>query len=134
MEKIIVNGQGATYGRLCSFAAKKVLEGDQVDVINSEKVVITGNKKDIINRFKALRAKGGHSLKGPRVSKIPYKLLKRGIKGMLPDHRRGIGKEASKKVKCHQSVPKEFEEKTSVKIQGPKHHKFITLKELSEKL
>ena len=134
MAKIIIDGQGAVFGRLCSFAAKKSLEGDEIIIVNSEKVIMTGNKADIIAKYKTLRAKGGHSQKGPKYDKVTYKMLKKGIRGMLPDHRRGIGREAFKKIKCFDGVPKELETEEKMQMPGTKHDKFIELKELSEKI
>ena len=134
MAKVIIDGTGGIFGRLCSYAAKQALEGNEVAVVNSEKVIIVGGKKNIIEKYKTLRAKGGHSQKGPKVSKLPYKILKRGIRGMLPDYRRGEGKQAFLRIKCYDKVPKEFEGKEMIKIKGPKHGRYIELKELLEKL
>jgi large subunit ribosomal protein L13 len=134
MEKIIINGDYGTFGRICSLAAKSALEGKEVAVVNSEKVVITGNKKDIIQRYRTLKAKGGHSQRGPKVLRAPHRILKRGIRGMLPDHRKGLGKQAFLRIKCYEGVPKEFEGKEMIKVNGPRHGRFIELKELSEKI
>ncbi len=134
METKIINAEGASYGRLCSYAAKQALEGNKIIIVNSKKAVITGNKKDIISRFKELRSKGGHSGKGPKLSKLPYKILKKGIRSMLPDYRKGIGKQAIEKIKCYEDIPKEFAEQKMIRIQGPRHNKYIDLKELSNKL
>ena len=100
MATIIIDCEGGIFGRVCSLAAKKALEGNKIVVVNCEKAVITGNKKNIIEKYSNLRKKGGYSLKGPKYIKIPYQMLKRGIRGMLPDHRGGIGKEAFKRIKC----------------------------------
>jgi len=133
-EKIIIDATNASFGRLCSFAAKKALEGNEVAILNSEKAIITGNKKDIINKHKTLKQKGGHSQKGPKYSNVPYKILKRGIRGMLPDYRKGQGKLAFLRIKCYNGVPEEFKDKEMKKIQGPRHNKYIILKELTEKI
>jgi large subunit ribosomal protein L13 len=134
MAEIIIDGNGSIFGRLCSHAAKLALEGNSISIVNSERVVITGNKKDIIKKYKALKAKGGHSLKGPKIMEMPYAILKRSIRGMLPDHRMGIGKQAFLRIKCFDGVPKEFEGKDMIKIPGPKRGKYIELKELLSKL
>ena len=134
MEEIIIDAAETIFGRLCSFAAKKALEGSKVIILNSEKAIISGNKKDIIEKYRTLRQKGGSSLKGPKYSKLPYKMLKRGIRGMLPDHRRGIGKEAFRRIKCYDGVPEEFKDKKSIKINTKKPFKYIELKELSERI
>ena len=136
MAEIIIDATNGSFGRICSYAAKQALEGNEIIIVNSEKSIISGNKKDIIQKYNTLRGKGGKSQKGPKYIKIPYRMLKRGIRGMLPDHRRGIGKQAFLKIKCHDGIPAEFKDKTSEmkKIQGLKHNKYITLKELSEKI
>ena len=133
-KKIIIDGKGAIFGRLCSFAAKKAIEGNEVVIVNSEKTIITGNKKDVIERYRNLRRMGGHSLKGPKYSKVPYQMLKRGIRGMLPDFRRGQGKLAFRRVKCYNGMPAEFKEEKMIKINAPKKMKYMELKELSEKI
>ena len=133
-EKIIINAEGAVFGRLCSFAAKKALEGNEIIIVNSEKAVITGNKQNIIQKYLALRASGGHSQKRPRYTKISSYMIKRGIRGMLPDHRQGIGKQALSKIRCYNDIPEEFKNQKMNNIQGTDNSKFITLKELSERI
>lgn len=133
-EKTIIDATGSIFGRLCSFAAKKALEGNEVIIVNSEKTAITGNKQNIIEEYGEIRKKGGHSLKGPKYSRVPYKMLKRGIRGMLPDFRKGIGKQAFKRIKCYDGIPKEFENKRTIKMPILKKVKYIGLEELSERI
>jgi len=133
-KKLIVDAGGAVFGRLCSFVSKKALEGNEIIVINSEKVIITGNKKDIIKKYKELKEKAGSSLKGPKFPRVAYRILKKGIKGMLPDFRRGFGKKTLLKIKCYDGVPKEFEGEKMIKSGKVKPKKYIELKELCEKL
>ena len=97
MAEIIIDATNGSFGRICSYAAKQALEGNEVIIVNSEKSIISGNKKDIIQKYNVLGGKGGKSQKGPKYIKIPYRMLKRGIRGMLPDHRRGIGKEGNER-------------------------------------
>ena len=134
MSKIIIDGNGAIFGRICSFAAKKALEGSEIIIVNSEKTIMTGNKKVTIAKYESLRKKGGHSQKGPKVSNEPYRILKRSIRGMLPDHRRGQGKEALSRIKCYDGIPLEFREEKMMKVNAPKKLKFMELKELASKI
>ena len=134
MKKIIIDAEGGIFGRLCSFAAKKALEGNEIIILNSEKVVISGNKKDIIGKYSELSKKGGHSLKGPKYPRIPYVMLKRGIRGMMPDFRRGQGREAFKRVRCYDGIPNEFKDEKTLRISAPKKLKYIELKELRDKI
>jgi len=133
-KKRIIDGNGAVFGRICSYAAKKSLEGDEIVIVNSEKAIISGNKKDIIKKYDALRKKGGFSQKGPKYSNVPYKMLKKAIRGMLPDFRKGQGKLAFGRIKCYDGVPSEFKDEKMIKINAPKKLKHIELKELSEKI
>jgi len=134
MSEKIIDANGAIFGRLCSYVAKRALEGEEIIIVNSEKAVISGNKKEIIERYKNIRAKGGHSQKGPKYSKVSYKMLKRGIRGMLPDHRKGQGKLALKRITCHNKVPEEFKDKKIIKIKNKIPQKYIELEELSQRI
>lgn len=135
MEKVIIDAEKTIFGRLCSYAAKQAIQGKEVIIINSEKAVITGNKNDVIKRYNVLRSKGGHSQKGPKRSKSTYMMLKRGIRGMIPNHREGFGKQVIERIKCYDGVPKEFEGVKALKLNiSPSRDKYIELKELSERI
>ena len=134
MARIIIDGTGAVFGRICSFTAKKALEGNEVIIVNSEKTIMTGNKKDTIAKYSSIRKKGGHSQKGPKLSNVPHRILKRAIRGMLPDHRKGQGKETLKRIKCYDGIPEEFKEEKMMKVNAPKKLKFMELKELASKI
>jgi len=98
--KIVYDGDGARVGRIGSVVAKELLKGKEVFVINSENAVVSGSKKRIIEKIQAKRAMGrGGSMKGPKISKLSDRLLKRMIRGMLPwDRTRG--REAFKRLRC----------------------------------
>ncbi|MDP3026102.1 MAG: 50S ribosomal protein L13 [Nanoarchaeota archaeon] len=133
--KIIIDANGAIFGRLCSFAAKKALEGNDVIIVNSENTVMTGNKRDLIEKYLKLRRMGGGtSIKGPKYPRPPYMMLKRGIRGMLPDFRKGQGKIAFSKIKCFDKMPEEYKNEKMIKSGKEKPKKFIELKELSERI
>ena len=128
----IIDGEGAIMGRLASYAAKEALKGEGIVILNSEKVVITGNRENIKADFEASRTRIGSGQKGPKVSRSPDKILKRVVRGMLPDHRKGRGKIALAKIKCYIGIPKEFQ--GLKKISGGKEvkGKFITIGELKK--
>jgi large subunit ribosomal protein L13 len=135
MAKLIIDANGAIFGRLCSFVAKKALGGDEVVILNSDKVIMSGNKSDLIEKYLKLRRMGGGtSIKGPKYPRPPYMMLKRGIRGMLPDFRRGQGKVAFSKIKCFDKIPEEYKNEKMIKSGKDKPKKFIELKELSERI
>jgi len=61
----VVDASGATLGRLSSMLAKRLLEGEEIIVVNSEKAIIVGSKKEIENRYRGKREVGGSKRKGP---------------------------------------------------------------------
>lgn len=127
--KIVVDATDAVLGRLATFAARQALLGMNVIVINSEKAVITGNKKNILKKYSARIARGKTNQKGPFFPRNPEAILRRAIRGMLPfDRARGRG--ALKNIKCYVSVPAEFESAEKIKIPG-EIKKSISLNELS---
>ena len=134
MSKIIIDAENAIFGRVCSYAAKKALEGNDIVVVNANKVIVTGNRADLIGKYNDLKRKGGHSLKGPKYIANPQNMMKRSIRGMLPDHRVGQGRVAFKRVMCYNEVPEEFKGKEMQKVHTEKKIKYITLKELSQRL
>jgi large subunit ribosomal protein L13 len=128
----IIDGKNAVLGRLASSVAKDALKGEEIVVLNCDQIIITGNKKNIEQKFKERRGRFGSSQKGPKHSKTSEKIVKRVIRGMLPDHRTGRGKEVFKKIKCFVGIPKEFEASKKILIGKEKKGKFSTVKEFSK--
>ncbi|MBU2052640.1 MAG: 50S ribosomal protein L13 [Nanoarchaeota archaeon] len=128
----IIDGKGAVLGRLASYVAKESLKGEEIVVLNCEHIIITGNKKDVKERFDAKRGRSGSSQKGPKHSILSHMIVKRTIRGMLPDHRKGRGREAFKKIKCYVGIPKEFESSKKIIAGKEKTSKFISIKDISK--
>ena len=126
----IIDGKNAVLGRLASYTAKEALKGEEIIIVNSEEVIITGNKKDIKEHFEAKRGRMGSGQRGPKIHRSSEKIVKRAIRGMLPEHRRGRGKEAFQRIKCYNGIPKEFEDKKIIKFGEEKTTKFIKVREV----
>jgi len=134
MEKeIIIDGENAILGRLASYTSKELLKGKEIIIINADKVIITGRKEEIVEKYLKLMKKGGSSLKGPRIIRSSERILKRVIRGMLP-HKKGRGSDALKRVRCYNDIPEEYKEKKKIKSGKVKTTRFITLKELAKRL
>ena len=128
----IIDGKNAVLGRLASYAAKEALKGEEIIVLNCNQIIITGNKKNIKENFESKRGKVGSSQKGPKHSRISQMIVKRAIRGMLPDHRKGRGKKVFKKIKCYAGIPKEFEDVKKIVSGKEKVSKFIKIKDISK--
>ena len=128
----IIDGKNAVLGRLASYAAKQALGGEEIVILNCEDVIITGSRKNIQKEFKEKRGRVGSSQKGPKISRLSERIVKRAIRGMLPDHRKGRGRQAYKRIMCYKGVPKEFEEKKKILAGREKRDKFIRVSEISK--
>lgn len=127
----IIDGKDMILGRLASFAAKEALKGEDIVILNCEQVRISGNKKNIKEHFEQKRGRVGSSQKGPRHSRSSEKIVKRAIRGMIPDHRQGRGKAVFKKIKCYIGIPNEFADSKKINF-GKKLNKSISVKEISK--
>jgi large subunit ribosomal protein L13 len=130
---IVVDGKGAVLGRLASFVAKETLKGKEISVINCDQVIITGNKRMIEKEFKEKRSRIGSSQKGPKHHANSEKIVKRTIRGMLPNHREGRGKEALKKIKCYVGIPKELGEIKPITLKTGRKMKTSEVREFTRR-
>lgn len=128
----IIDGSGLVMGRLASYTAKELLKGEEIAIVNCSEVIITGNKKTMEKEFFEKRSRFGSSQKGPKHHRTSEKIVKRAIRGMLPNHREGRGRIAFKNVKCYNLLPKEFENKKFVKIEQVTKIKINKVKELTK--
>lgn len=136
MKTIVINGKEAILGRMGSYAAKELLKGNTVFIINSEDVIISGKRGLIVERIKEKRRMGsGGSLKGPKIIRQSDRLLKRMIRGMLPWDRTK-GREAYKRLRCYIKNGDLSDEqiKDAKEFNHKKPLKYTTVKEVSRLL
>lgn len=129
----IIDGENAVLGRLASYAVKESIKGEEIVIINCNKVIVTGNQKTTQKKFREKKGKVGHSQKGPRHSVLSYKIVKRTIRGMVPEHRWGRGKEIYNRIKCYNEIPKEFEKAEKISLVRDIKCKSIKVKEIYKK-
>lgn len=127
----IIDGKNAVLGRLASYSAKQALLGEEIVILNCEKVIITGNRQNIIEKFQDKRKRIGSGQKGPKHSRLAYLIVKRSIRGML-SHRSGRGKEAFKRIKCYEGVPEQFKDAKKIVGSKEKKAKFIHVEEVTK--
>lgn len=136
MAKIYVDAEGCAMGRVASFAAKSALQDNEVFILNSEKAVISGRAEKTIDDFKFMKQlntlKPG---KGPLMSKVPERIMKRALRGMIPDYRLGRGKVAWKKVRTYRGIPEEFAKEKLIKLEKKENQlkKAMTIADLSRR-
>jgi len=130
----IINAEGATLGRLSTYTAKKLMTGEEIAIVNSEKAIITGKKTAIKKNYKQ-KIEVGTYRKGPFFPRMPDQIVKRTVRGMIP-YQKPHGRAAFKRLKCYIGIPKEFEGKKLEKIKEAekKHVDFMKIEELSRSL
>ncbi|KAA8922432.1 50S ribosomal protein L13 [Thermoplasma sp.] len=131
----VIDASGAIYGRLSAYVAKRLLEGEEITIVNASKAVITGNKEFVIGKFKERRDIGSVR-KGPYYPKTPENILRRSIGDMLPK-KITKGKEALARCKVYRNVPPDVDKEKVEKVEGVMTDKvsgIITLGDLSREL
>jgi len=133
----IIDATNAVAGRLASNVAKMAMQGETIRIVNSEKAVISGDRKAIIAEY-THDVQRGHPLSGPYVPRRADMLLRRIIRGMLP-YRKEPGVKAFARIKTFIGVPEELKDKKPEVIKevlmiNTNIIKYITIGELSHKI
>jgi len=110
----VIDATNNIVGRLSSTVAKRALMGEKIDLVNCEKAVLTGKKESIFARYKE-RKERGNPLKGPFLSMMPDRFVRRIVRGMLP-YKQEKGKRAFKNVMCYLGVPEKLKSEKIEKI------------------
>ena len=138
-EPLLLDARNQILGRLASFAAKQALRGGTVIIVNAEKAVISGRRRNIIEEAKRrlrTRTLAAQST-APVHQRRPDLYLRRVVRGMLP-WKKAKGKAAFHRVKVFIGVPDEFASKTAVKVPGADASKlqspYMTLGDLAKEI
>ena len=126
---IVVDGKHAVLGRLAGTVAKQLLKGEEITVVNADKIIITGDKLKILAKYIGRRSIGSPQ-HGPFFPKKPELIVKRTIRGMLP-YKTPKGRNALKKLQVYV-----HSELSPTKSFGVKEisTKFMTVGELARQL
>lgn len=134
---IAINGKDLILGRLASFTAKKISqENTEIIIYNAKKIVISGQKKNILARYKERRKKGD-PIKGPFFPKTPVGLVRRAVRGMI-GYTNAEGKARFKLLKIYERENyNETKDIIKVEVKDAKaleKSKYITIEQLSNEL
>jgi large subunit ribosomal protein L13 len=132
----IVNAEGLILGRMASKVAKKLLNGEEVIIVNAEKIVLSGKRKSRIAEAKEFLEVGAPE-RGPFHYRRPDRMVRKTVGGMLPI-RQPKGKTALARLKVFMGIPEElkkqkmetFTEAQAAKLNGPS----LTLGELAKEV
>ncbi|MBN2333915.1 50S ribosomal protein L13 [Candidatus Bathyarchaeota archaeon] len=133
-ERTVIDGDGLILGRMASIVAKRLMAGEAIDIVNAEKIVVSGKRKMVIEREKEFLNVGGFG-KGPIHYRQPHRIVRKTIRGMLP-YRKTVGRNAFRRLKVHIGVPEELEVAEKQTIKGVHSEnlsrRFVTIGQIAE--
>ncbi|MCI4367032.1 MAG: 50S ribosomal protein L13 [Thermoplasmata archaeon] len=103
----VVDVTGLILGRSASLIAQRLLKGENIVVINAEKVLITGSRPRVLNFYIANRARGSVR-SGPHFPRYPDRIYRRTVRGMLP-HLKTRGKMAYDRLEVFIGCPSGYQ-------------------------
>ena len=104
--KSIINAEGHILGRMGSIIAKRLLNGEEIVIVNAEKIVISGKRKSKVRTTKKF-LEVGRPKKGPFHYRRPDRMTRKTVRGMLP-YKKSKGKNAYKRLKVFIGIPDDF--------------------------
>lgn len=131
----VFDASGCVLGRLASKVAKTVLDGEEVAVVNCENAVVTGDKRTVFERYRQ-KYETGSQRKGPHFPRVPDRLVKRTVRGMLP-YDKPKGEEAYGRLRCYIGVPEELGDVDPETLEGlapSSRTKRVEVRDISEHL
>ena len=132
----VINAEGLILGRMASQVAKKLLNGEEVIIVNAEKSVLSGKKRSKVAEAKQFLEVGAPE-RGPFHYRRPDRIMRKTVRGMLPI-KQPKGKTAYKRLTVFMGVPEDlkdqkmdtFTEAQASKLKGP----HFTLAELAREV
>ena len=130
-----IDATGLILGRMCTHVAKRLLNGEDIVVVNAEGAIVTGKRALVYKEYFDRRSKG-KIRKGPYYPRTPDQILKRTVRGMVP-YQKPHGREAMKHLMVYIGVPKEMAKEKFETIADASSEdvvEFVTLEDLSRTL
>ena len=108
-QTIIADGTNMIAGRLCSYVAKLLLQGNRVSIVNSENIMISGSRESIIGEYREFLeiASITNPKFGPFHPRRPDTIITKMVRGMLPKTKPS-GKAAFSRLRVYLGVPNEL--------------------------
>ena len=132
----IINADGLIMGRMATMIAKRLLNGEEMVIVNSEKAVLSGKRKMKVEEAKKF-LEAGSPERGPFHYRRPDRIVRKTVRGMLP-YKQPKGKQAYKRLKVFIGIPNELKDKKIETIMDARAEKltcpFFTVGELAKEI
>ena len=135
-------------GRLASQVAKEMISArksgrqQRVIIINAEDAIVSGPRTKVLSDYRA-KYKLNHARKGPFFPRMPDKIIKRTVRGMLPYQKNSSGRGALRDLRVligqptnisEEELPEDHVWGDTDSIERPLPLKFVRLGEISSSL
>lgn len=135
----IVTAENAVIGRLASIIAKRLLNGENIIIVDADKGIISGKADFTAAKYRGrwrIKTKS-NPLKGPFYPRKSDQILRRTVRGMLP-FTKSRGKEAYGRLRVYSDIPENLKQREIEVISesqklNPKSS-YISLKKLNTKI
>ena len=132
----IINADGLIIGRMASIVAKRLLNGEEIVIVNAEKAVLSGKRKSKVKEAKEFLEVGSPE-KGPFHYRRPDRIVRSTVRGMLP-YKQPKGKQAYKRLKVFIGIPAEHKDQKIETLMDARAEKltcpYFTVGELAKEI
>ena len=107
---MVYDARDKILGRLASKVAKDMISArksglqQRVIVINAEEAIVSGHRTKILKQYRE-KYNLNHPRKGPFFPRMPDKILKRTVRGMLPYQKNSSGRESLRDLRVMIGTP-----------------------------
>jgi large subunit ribosomal protein L13 len=134
----VIDAEGLVLGRLCTHVAKRLLNGEEIIIVNAERAIISGRRAQLLDFYKHRRTRGASQskAKGPFYPRAPDRIMKRSVRGML-EHTKPRGRAAYKRLKVYIGTPKDLagaKAETVEDAKKPHLARFVYLEDLTKEM
>lgn len=115
--EVIIDGRGHLCGRLASYVAKDLLNGQRIVVVRAEEILRSGSlyRNKMYRQVTMSRRINTNPRKGFKHWRTPSRIFWKVIRGMLP-HKENIGANALSRLRIFEGIPFPYDQKKRVVV------------------
>jgi large subunit ribosomal protein L13 len=134
-ELAVIDAEGLIMGRLCTHVAKRLLNGEEIIIVNADKALISGDKVQLLGHYKHRTVRGSQN-HGPYYPRNPDTMMKRAVRGML-EYKKPSGRAAFKRLTVYVGVPRPLQNEKAETLESakkPNLFKYVSLGEIAKEM
>jgi large subunit ribosomal protein L13 len=132
----IIDAEGLILGRMATYIAKRLLNGEEMVIVNAEKAILSGKKSSKLGDAKEFLGVGA-PMRGPFHYRRPDRIVRKTVRGMLP-YRRPKGKQALKRLMVYMGTPDDLKDQRAETLSNAQAKKlkcpYLTIGEFAREI